>query len=126
MSQCLRKQIMNNCTWYDKEIEAHKHDFSIECVLEEKNPDIKGNNDIYQSTYSNVMMCSKCHSFTKSKDYVKNRIYTFDNDKDLEAKKLMEDKMLILPKIVAYRNNRNFEINYKHIIFPDKYEYIDN
>lgn len=126
MSQCLRKQIMNDCTWYDKEIEAHKHDFSVECVLEEKNPDINGIKDSYQTTYTIVMMCSKCHSFTKSKDYVKDSLFTYDRDKNLENKTLLEEKLKSFPKILAYRNNRNFEINYKHIIFPDKYEYINN
>lgn len=61
-----------------------------------KNPDINGIKDKYQTTYSTVMMCSKCYSFTKSKDYVQDRLYTYDNDKDLETKKLLEDKMLIL------------------------------
>ena len=116
---------MNDLTWYDEHSNPHKHDFSIECVLEEKDPDINGIKDKYHNSYSIVMMCSKCHSFTKSKDYVQNRLYTYDNDKDLETKKLMEDKMLILPKIIAYRYNRNFAINYKCIIFPDEYKYMD-
>lgn len=119
-----KKRNMNDLTWYDEHSKHHKHDFYIECVLEEKDPDISGIKDKYQTTYSTVMMCSKCYSFTKSKDYVQDRLYTYDNDKDLETKKLLEDKMLILPIIIAYRNNRNFAINYKHIIFPDKFEYI--
>lgn len=124
MSKCLRKELMDLVTWYDVKKDKHKHDFSIECVLEEKNPDIRGIKDNYHSTYSIVMMCSKCHSFTKSKDFVKVNLYTYDEDKNLEYKKLLEEKLKSISKIIAYRNNRNFEINYKHIIFPDEFEYI--
>lgn len=126
MSKCLRKVFMDFSTWYDSEKPKHKHDFSIECVLDERTPDINGNVNVLEHSYSIVMMCSDCHSFTKSNDYVTNHLFSYDKDRNLERKKLMEETMKKIPVIIAYRNNKKTVINYDRIIFPDGYEYLND
>lgn len=106
-------------TWIDKEVEKHKHEYIINCILEEKELGKNMQGPLYFTHYDNVLMCNKCHSF------IRDSFIGFKLNKDTSGNIELTEEQKKLPRIIA-TNNTNIT-RYKYIdelIFPDNYKWI--
>lgn len=125
MVKCWRRQYFEMDTWFDKSIEKHNHDFSIECILESRKRDMLSRVNNYQIIYQKALMCSKCHTFTVSKDYISNRFFEITTKFDEAKGKILSEEQEKLPRIIGISDSKFFnDVQFKEIIFPDgaKYE----
>ena len=87
----LRKIIKADTTWLEKNVERHKHNFSVHCILEEHSP----NGTI---GYFNVLKCDNCNSFKwiSEDGNICGRIFN-----------QLTDKQKQLPVIKGYKKHNN-------------------
>ena len=86
MSMKLKKVLQKRFTYLPKEIDKHKHNYSVKCVLEITNKNIHASSNYYnKKEYYNVLKCSLCDSFISDpkEGNISGNILSYEYDKSL-------------------------------------------
>lgn len=124
MEKSFRQKKNDYDTYYEKYTDKHNHDFSIKCLLEQREKDILARYDNYVIVYKYAYLCSKCYSFTVKKKPNDIQLYKITTKIDEEKNKVLDPEDEKLPRIIAYNSTQFSNPKYfDKIIFPDGYIY---
>ena len=93
MSIKFKKIIKRRATYIPKDIEKHKHDYSIKCLLEITNDNIHASGNYYNNKeYHEVLKCKLCNSFIPISSEGNYNGTIFDEDKIDKNKPVIKAK----------------------------------